>query len=180
MVLTYKDCIQCFGSDYRIKKAIREGILFKKGKGVYSDSEFESQLECIGIKYPRAIFTSESAYYYYGLTDVLPEYYFLATKREDTRIRDREIKQVFVKDCLFEYGQTEIVYQNVKISIYSRERLLVDLIRFKNKFPFDYYKEIIRNYRRIIDELDVFAMEDYASFFRNEKKIMEAIQLEVM
>ena len=180
MVITYKKCIELFGSDYRIKKAIREGKLFQKERGFYSDKEFDSQLEFITVKYPRAIFTSESAYYYYGLTDVIPEVYFLATKRKDTRIKEKEIKQIFVKDELFEFGCSEITYQNLKISIYSKERLLVDLIRFKTKMPFDYYKEIIGNYRRIVDELDFFEMEDYASMFRSEKRIMETIQLEVL
>ena len=54
----------------------------------------------------------------------------------------------------------------------------MDLIRFKNKNSFDYYKEIIASYRRIIDELDFFDIEDYAGMFKNDRKIMEAIQLE--
>lgn len=180
MVLTYKDCIERFGSDYMIKKEISAGKLFQKGKGLYSDQALCSELEIITVKYPRAVFTSESAYYYYGLTDVIPDYYFLATKRDSTRIKDKAIKQIFVKDNLYEFGKSILEYQGTKISIYSKERLLVDLIRFKTRMPFDYYKEIIGNYRRIIDELDFFCIEDYADMLKNRKKIMEAIQLEVM
>ena len=103
----------------------------------------------ITVKYPRAVFTGASAYYYYGLTDVIPDCYNLATKREDTRIKDKQVHQVYVKDDLFEIGRYSMKYQNTEICIYSRERLLVDLVRFKNRMPFDYYKEIIGNYRRI-------------------------------
>ena len=71
-------------------------------------------------------------------------------------------------------------YQNIQISIYSKERLLVDLIRFRKKMPFDYYKEIIGNYRRIVDELDFFAIEDYTAMLKSGKKIMDTIQLEVL
>ena len=46
--------------------------------------------------------------------------------------------------------------------------------------PFDYYKEIIGNYRRAVDDLDFFSMEDYAGMLKYGKKIMDAIQLEVM
>ncbi len=180
MVLTYKECIKKYGSDYMIKKEIAAGNLFKKAKGLYTDKELNTDLEIIVAKYPRAVFTGESAYYYYGFTDAIPEYYYMATKRGDTRIKNKKLKQNFVNDELFDFGKMTIEYQNTRIPIYSRERLLVDLIRFKNKIPFDYYKEIIASYRQIVDELDFFSIEDYAALFRQEKKIMDTIQLEVM
>lgn len=180
MVLTYKECIERFGSDYMIKKEISEGNLFQKGKGLYSDSELCSELEIVVVKYPRAVFTGESAYYYHGFTDVIPDFYCLATRRGDTRIKDKSIKQIFVNDNLYDFGKCTMKYQNTDISIYSKERLLVDLVRFKARFPFDYYKEVIGNYRRIVDDLDFFSIEDYAGMLRRGKKIMDAIQLEVM
>lgn len=180
MVLTYKECIERYGSDYMIKKEISEGNLFQKEKGVYSDRELCSELELIVAKYPRAVFTGESAYYYHGLTDVIPDYYCLATRRGDTRIKVKWIKQIFVNDELYDFGKQTMMYQNTNISIYSKERLLVDLVRFKLKFPLDYYKEVIGNYRRIVDDLDFFSIEDYAGMLRNGKKIMDSIQLEVM
>jgi hypothetical protein len=33
MLLTYKECIERFGSDYMIKKEIAKGNLFQKEKG---------------------------------------------------------------------------------------------------------------------------------------------------
>ena len=180
MILTYKKCIEKYGSDYMIKKKIKEGELFQKEKGLYSDTKLCFDLEVTVAKYPRAIFTGESAYYNYGFTDVIPEYYCLATRRCDTRIRDKGIKQTFVNDDLFEIGRCQIEYQNIQIPIYSKERLLVDLVRFKNKFSFDYYKEIIGSYRTIVDDLDFFEIEDYGGMLKSGKKIVDAIQLEVM
>jgi hypothetical protein len=180
MVLTYKECIERFGTDYRLKKELDSGNLFQKEKGLYSDQKLCPELEIIVAKYPRAVFTSESAYYYYGLTDDIPDMYSLATRRSDTRIHEEKIRQYFVKDNLFDIEKTTLLYQNTALPIYSRERLLVDLIRSKSKLPFDYYKELIGSYRRIVDELDFFAIEDYADMLKNRKKIMETIQLEVM
>lgn len=180
MIMTYKECIKQYGSDYMIKKKLEEGLLFQKEKGLYSDIDLCSELEVVVAKYPRAVFTGESAYYYYGLTDVIPDSYWLATKREDTRIKEKQVRQTFVNDYLFEFGKGEMNYQNIQISIYSKERLLVDLIRFRKKMPFDYYKEIIGNYRRIVDELDFFAIEDYTAMLKSGKKIMDTIQLEVL
>ena len=180
MVLTYKECIERFGSDYMIKKEISAGNLFQKEKGLYSDRILCTELEIIAAKYPKAVFAGESAYYYYGFTDVIPDYYCLATRRGDTRIKDKSIKQIYVNDKLYDYGKCTMEYQSTNISIYSKERLLVDLIRFKSKYPFDYYKEIIGNYRRTVEDLDFFSMEDYAGMLKHGKKIMDAIQLEVM
>jgi hypothetical protein len=36
MLLTYKECIERFGSDYTIKKEIAKGNLFQKEKGACS------------------------------------------------------------------------------------------------------------------------------------------------
>lgn len=180
MIFTYKECIERFGSDYRIKKEIDAGNLFQKEKGIYSDRKLCSELEIIVAKYPRAIFTGESAYYYYGFTDVIPECYCLVTVRKDTRIKDKRIKQTFVNHYLYEFGKCSLKYQNATISIYSKERLLVDLVRFKSKVSFDYYKEIISNYRRTVDELDFFSVEDYAGLLKNGKKLIETIRLEIM
>ena len=135
MIFNYKDCIEHYGTDYKIKQALAEKTLFQKEKGLYSDKEFCSELELIVAKYPRAVFTGESAFYYYGFTDVIPTHYFMATRREDTRIKDKRVEQAFVKDSLYDFDKVTIEYQNVEISIYSRERLLVDLIRFKSKVP---------------------------------------------
>ena len=88
MILTYKDCIKKYGSDYMIKKELEQGKLFQKSKGVYSEEENCSELEIITVKYPRAVFAGASAYYYYGLTDTIPDEYVLATRRSDSRIKN--------------------------------------------------------------------------------------------
>lgn len=47
------------------------------------------------MKYPNAIFTLNSAFYYHGLNDVIPDLYFLTTSKEITKIRDKRVKQKF-------------------------------------------------------------------------------------
>ena len=180
MVLTYKDCIKKYGSDYYLKKNIENGELFQLEKGLYSDKKFVSEKERISVKYPNAVFYGDSAYYYHGLTDVIPDDYFVATRREDTRIKEGNIHQSFIKDELFNLGITEIESNGIKIKVYDLERMLIELIRFRAKLPFDYYKEIIGNYRRRIYELDFSKLENYASHFKKRESIMKAIELEVL
>ena len=180
MILTYNECLDRYGSDYKLKKEIQRGALFMKEKGIYSTKRNISDIEVIMRKYPKAVFTDKSAFYYHSLTDVIPDYFYLATKREDSRIRDVRVKQSFLKDDIFEHGIEKMQYNNIPIIIYNRERMLVELMRFKSKAPFDYYKEIIQNYRRITEEMDFGLVEDYAYMFRNGESIMNQIQMEVL
>lgn len=180
MILTYRECIDRYGSDYRIKKEIQAGRLFQKEKGIYTDEKFCSDIEIVVTKYPKAIFTGESAYYYYGLTDVIPDRFHLATLRTDSRIKDLSVRQYFVNENLFDLGKTAMTYHGTVLPIYSKERLLVDLIRQKRKIPYDYYKELISSYRRISEELDFFSVEECAAKLKQHGSIMKAIELEVL
>lgn len=131
MLYFHKELKEKLKSDYQIQKAVSNKEYFKIENGLYSDMEFVNPLEIICKKYPEAVFTSDSAYYYYDLTDVIPDYFYLATKRSDTRINDKNIKQIFIPNDLFEFGKTQIEIENIIISIYDEERMLVELIRKK-------------------------------------------------
>ena len=71
-------------------------------------------------------------------------------------------------------------YQGYRIKIYNKERMLVELMRYKNKLPFDYYKEIVLNYRRIIQTLDIGKIEEYVMASPKRELIMDRLQLEVL
>lgn len=180
MILNYKQCIEKYGSDYMLKKEIAEGNIYKIEKGLYSFKENCSELECISAKYPKAVFTGESAFYYHGLTDVIPDYYHLATIRTDSRIKDERIKQVYIKKDIFYMGKIIMPYNNKEICIYNLERMLIELVRFRGKMSFDYYKEIVSNYRNRVYAMDFAKLEEYADKFKYSDKIMEIIEREVL
>lgn len=179
MLYTYRDCIVQFGTQYQINKAIRNGVLTKISAGVYSDSKDVPEIEVIAFKYPRSVFTLNSAFYYHRLTDVIPNRYFLATSKDAYKISDTRVKQIFSRDDKFTIGISEMEYQGTHIRIYDRERMLIELMRFGPKMPFDYYKEIIESYRRIAQHLDIQKLQEYIDAFPKGNAIMEAIQLEV-
>lgn len=166
-------------SVYEMRKNIKEGKLFKIVNGYYSDNPKEDEIEIICKRYPSAVFTMESAFYIMGLTKTKPNKYYLATKREATRIKDKNIKQYLIKDDIFDKGITTINYKGTDIKIYDKERLLIELIRNRFMFSFDYYKEIIRNYRKIINKMDGYKLVEYLSHFKNGKAIYEKIMYEV-
>ena len=53
-------------------------------------------------------------------------------------------------------------------------------MRNKNRLPFDYYKEILGNYRKIIDTLDLPLIQDMAIDMPKSRMIMDALQMEVL
>lgn len=180
MLLSYQECLEKYGTDYKIKKSIQEGELYVKEKGIYSDKKYVSELEIIAKKYPNAIITLNSAFYYYGLTDTIPDFYYVATSKNKRKIIDERVKQFYENSKAFEMGKTTMKYDGVDIIIYNKERLLVELIRNKRKFSFDLYKELIKNYRKIIHELDMTIVAEYAYELPKSNMVMEILRLEVL
>lgn len=179
MIYNYKEVIEIYKNDYNLKKALNANEIFKLEKGIYSEKKVVSPLVIYSKKYPNAVITMDSAYYYYNLTDVIPNKIHLATDRNSDKINNKKIVQTFMpKEILYE-GRIIVVEDNEKINIYDRERLLIELVRKKNQIPFDYYKEIISNYRKIVDELDMYKIEEYLSLFKNDVNLSNILQMEV-
>lgn len=180
MIFSYQECLEKYGTDYKIKKELQEGRLFIKEKGIYSDKQYVPELDIISKKYPDVIMTLNSAFYYYGLTDTIPDFYYVATPKHSKKLKDPRIKQIYDNSDEVDLGKTMIEYDGVDISIYNKERLLIELIRNKRKFSFDMYKELISSYRKIVDELDIAAVSEYAQLLPKKKMVMETLRLEVL
>ncbi len=179
MILLYKELIKQYKSDYGIKKLIKTGKIFKIEKGIYSDNNNVNYLEVLTKKYPNAIFTLDSAFYYHNLTDVIPEKECLALRRNSTKISDDRVKVIYYQDKFFEIGKSILRVNGIEIPIYDKERMLVELIRNRKTLGFDYYKEIIGNYREIKDSLNTKKIAEYISKFAIEDYLYDVIMKEV-
>jgi hypothetical protein len=180
MLQTYAECLKELGTKYNINKHITEGKLFKLEKGIYSDREYVPEYQIVSTKYPDAVFTMDSAFYYHNLTDVIPDRYYLMTDRGASKISDKRVVQIFENSDILYLGAERFRYNGFELLMYSRERMLLELLRKKCKLPFDYYKEIIRNYRKIIHELDMQSIHDMLPRLPKSGMIMEALELEVL
>ena len=180
MILSYDESIRAYGSDYKLKKELAAGNIYQLEKGLYSDRPRCTEKAIISFKYPRAVFSGESAFYYHGLTDVIPDSYTLATRRQDSRIKQKNINQIFIRNDLFDMGIEVIDSNGDEIRIYNLERMLIELVRSRTKYSLNYYKEIIGNYRNRIYSMDFGKLEEYASKFKSYDRIMNTIQMEVL
>lgn len=174
------ECLKKYGSDYRIQKKVDAGELFKVAKAIYSEDKYVPELAVLAYQYPNAVLTMHNAFYMHGLTDVIPDEYDLATERDAAKIKDRRVKQYFSPKGFFDQGVQTVDYKGYPIKVYSKERMLIELLRYKTKLPYDYYKEILLNFRKITPQLDIQAVQDYAYAAPKSGKIMEMLQTEVL
>lgn len=178
MLYFHKELKEKLKSDYQIQKAVKEKKYFKVEDGLYSEKANINYIEIITKKFPNSVIFGDSAYYYHNLTDFIPNKIVLATTK-NSKIRSKYIKQVRLTDELFNIGITKIKINGIQIKIYDKERMLIELARRKKQMGYDMYKEIITNYRKISNNLDIEKIEKYLSYYIYGDKLFEIIQDEV-
>ena len=176
---TRTECLEEYGSDYRINKMILEGKLYRIDKGIFSEKEYVPEIALLSFKYPKAVITMDTAFYLYGMTDEIPDACTMATKRDAAPITDSRVKQVFMPEELLKVGTSSIEYKGYDVQIFDKERMLVELVRYKSKMPFNYYKEILRNYRRILPQLNDEKIQNYAEAVPKSDKVIRTLRTEV-
>ena len=180
MLKTRKECLEQYGSDYYILQKINAGELHRIEKGVFAEESDVPELALISWKYPRAVITMLSAFYHYGLTDMIPDVYDLATDRDAAKIADPRVRQHFVPAGSLMVGVSTAEEHGYTFQIYDRERMLVELLRYRSKLPYDLYKEVLLNYRRIMPQLDIRKVQDYALAVPKSNMILNALQTEAL
>ena len=96
MLYNYREAIEIYGTDYKLKKAIAGGKIYRIERGIYSDKKDNfTKYELVLKKYPAAFLVKNSALYHIGFLEVEPDVIHLGTARNALRIRDKGIKQHF-------------------------------------------------------------------------------------
>ena len=72
----------------------------------------------------------ESAFYYYGISDVVPDKYYIASNKNGSKYNDSSIKQYFMGEDLVNIGISTYDFSGTSIRIYNKERLLIEVIRY--------------------------------------------------
>ncbi len=64
-MLSRFECLKEYGSDYYIKQKVDSGELFLLEKGIYSYKKDVPEIALVSFKYPKAVFTLDTAFYLY-------------------------------------------------------------------------------------------------------------------
>jgi len=85
MFFSYKQCIEKYQNDHFLEKALKDGLIHKVEKGIYSDTSTWRELALVAYKNENAIFTMNSSFYYQDLTESIPDNYYLGTNRDASK-----------------------------------------------------------------------------------------------
>lgn len=179
MVITYREALAELGSRYRVRKAVSEGALHPVGRGMYSTNRDEDALAVIAKRYPGGILTGQTALYAHGLVTAPPDRIDLATKRGGTRIRDAAVRQHFIPEGWLGVGRSTVSVDGTELAAYDPERMLLELMRTRNKLPYDLYREAVASFRRRSERLDIYKLQDYAEAIPRGKAHLERAMEEV-
>lgn len=178
MIYTTKQLYKKYGSEAKVIKLVTEGKLFKISFGLYSDIKHEiADLETIFLRYPNSTLTNESAFAFYGLTDYIPENYYLATSINAHKIESNHVKQVYMSKSILKIGRRKVKTDVGHIYVYDKERMLIELFRLKTKFAPEFIQEVVRSYRELVanNELDIYKLTTYANKITYGDSILKRI-----
>ena len=179
MVYTYQKAVKKYDSQFKTQKAIKNGELTKLERGLYTDSKDIDNFDYIVNKYPKVIFTMDSAFFYHGLYDKKPNNYHLATTRTALRIKDNNITQYFQINKLVNVGVISMKIDDHIIKVYDKERMLIELIRNRKKISNVFYNQVIHNYYMNKEDLNEKKLMKYIIKFKMKKFLINKINEEL-
>ena len=102
----------------------------------------------------------------------------MATSRDAAKISDPRVRQVFSPRKTLNVGKARFQKDGI-IFVYDLGRCTIDLFRYKSKLPYDYYKEVLRNLRSRVGEMDVRKLQDYIFKMPRQERLMRMMMNEL-
>ena len=81
MLYRTNEILKKYKTNIELEKAIKNKKIFKIDHGIYSDKEIVDTMILFSKKYENSIITMDTAFYFYNLTDIIPDKVYLATNR---------------------------------------------------------------------------------------------------
>ena len=169
MLYNYREAIEIYGTDYKLKKAIAGRKIYRIESGIYSDKKDNfTKYELVLKKYPAAFLVKNSALYHIGFLDAEPDVIHLGTARNALRIRDRGIRQHFYGaldktsevPCYLYKINDALTRQNIhtytsngnanEIRLFNLSALFADLLRDRNTYSRQHFVELLEKFRDCI------------------------------
>jgi predicted transcriptional regulator of viral defense system len=180
MLISYKEALHKYGSAYQINKAVQRREIFKIKKGLYSNEIYRDEEKELFKKFNNIVMTLQSAFYYHGVSDYIPDFIYVATPKSSYPINNKNVKQIFMSDHYLNIGIDEIQKEGFAIKVFDFERTLIELIRYENKLPYEEYMHVLKKYREKSNQLNVKKFIDYAKKFRYSKKILNIVETVIL
>ncbi|MFA5205750.1 MAG: type IV toxin-antitoxin system AbiEi family antitoxin domain-containing protein [Lentisphaeria bacterium] len=166
--------------------AIRDGVLTKLAHGVYAiqggQPPGNPDLVMAARRVPRGVICLLSALYQHGLTTQIPHAVSLALKQHDQPPRPLPahppIRFYWFGGPAYAEGIDVVTLDGVPVSIYSPEKTLADIFKYRNKLGMDTVLEALRLYKQRTRHPNIGRILNFARVCRVEKNLrpyLEAI-----
>lgn len=165
------------GIDYRrILALVEDGILQRVKSGYYSMNYNDySQEDIICHMFPDGILTMETALYYYGYLDIKPLAWNIAISKNTSKSRFKItypiVHPFYAEPQVLSLGVTTISIGEHEMQIYTKDRLICDVLKYQEKMSREDFKKAVFTY--INDETkDVAKLMECA----RERKVLKKVQ----
>ncbi len=158
----------------------KEGIIERIERGIYVTKEFKyDEYYLFQLKYPKAIFSYNTALYFYEMTERTPIKMDVTIYREYNPHRFKDFVNVYkVSKELYDLGVIEKKSpQGMKVKTYNLERTVCDIIKDKDCIDIEIRNKAIKKAIKS-KEFNASKMFEYAkkmNIYDKVKNYMEAI-----
>lgn len=157
-----------------------EGIIERIDRGIYVTKDFKyDEYYLFQLKYPKAIFSYNTALYFYEMTERTPIKMDVTVYREYNPHRFKDFVNVYkISKELYNLGVTEKKSpQGMKVKTYNLERTVCDIIKNKDSIDIEIRNKAIKKAIKS-KEFNASKMFEYAkkmNIYDKVKNYMEAI-----
>lgn len=157
-----------------------EGIIERIDRGIYVTKDFKyDEYYLFQLKYPKAIFSYNTALYFYEMTERTPIKMDVTVYREYNPHRFKDLVNVYkISKELYNLGVTEKKSpQGMKVKTYNLERTVCDIIKDKDSLDIEIRNKAIKKAIKS-KEFNASKMFEYAkkmNIYDKVKNYMEAI-----
>jgi len=159
---------------------VAEGKLEKVDRGVYvSNDAIEDEMYAIQTKYPKLIYSHETALFIHGLSDRTP-FQYSATVPSGYKVVSKiaqRVKIYYVKKELHEVGvqMAKSSFDN-PIKVYSIERTMCDIIRSRNRIGGQILNQALKQFVKL-KSVDYSLLMDYAKKLKIETILTDYLEV---
>lgn len=163
-----------------LSKMEEEGLIERIDRGIYVTKDFKyDEYYLFQLKYPKAIFSYNTALYFYEMTERTPIKMDVTVYREYNPHRFKDLVNVYkVNKELYDLGVTEKKSpQGMKVKTYNLERTVCDIIKDKDSIDIEIRNKAIKKAIKS-KEFNASKMFEYAkqmNIYDKVKNYMEAI-----
>jgi predicted transcriptional regulator of viral defense system len=163
-----------------LNKLMEDGYVSKIKAGYYEWLYDEPISDAVVIMklFPKSVVCLESALYIYGYTDRTPLMWHLAVNKNDSKSKFKidypPIKVYFLIEKYIKIGKSKVMYEDLSLQIFDRERTICDVIRYEKKLDKEIFNKAIKMYM-LDSKKNIGTLMDYAKLMNIESKVASVI-----